>query len=273
MGWAYAAQMRAVLLRTLPPAYVVDLTHDLPAHAVREAAFVVRSVGEGYPAGTVHVVVVDPGVGGGRAPLIVRCADGSLLVGPDNGVLAPLARALGSARGYRIDPARIRGPARVGTTFDGRDLFAPTAARLAVGTPPGRLGSPHPIRDLDLPVPRRTRTGAAGEVVHVDRFGNVITNIPSPWLVPPPREVEVRFDNGPRRRLRWASSYEALDRGRLGALGSSFGTVEVAVAEGRADRRCRARPGSRARLTWRSRPDARATETVNSGRSLRAGRR
>ncbi len=273
VGWAYAAQMRAVLLQTLPPSYVVELTHDLPAHAVREAAFVVRSIAERFPAGTVHVVVVDPGVGGRRAPVIVRCADGSLLVGPDNGVLSPLAHALGAPRGYRIDPARVGAPGRVGTTFDGRDLFAPAAARLALGVRPSRLGSPHPIRDLDLPEPHRRGAGATGTVVHVDRFGNLITNIPTHWLVPPPKEVDVRFGTGRVRRVRWGTSYEGLGRGRLGALGSSFGTVEVAVAQGRADRRCAARAGSSVRLTWRSRADARATETVNSGRSLRSRRR
>lgn len=273
LGWAYAAQMKAVLLHSLSPGEVVDLAHDLPAHAIREAAFLVRAMAERYPAGMVHVVVVDPGVGGPRAPLIVRCADGTFLVGPDNGVLAPLAHALGKPRGYRIDPARVGGLPRVGRTFDGRDLFAPAAARLARGIPPGRLGSPHPIRDLDLPSARRTPWGAVGEVVHVDRFGNLITNVPSRWVAAPAGEVEVRFHRGPRRHLRWVSSYDELGRGRLGALGSSFGTVEVAVAEGRAERRCRARAGTQVRVTWRSRADARATERVNSGRNLRAGTR
>jgi S-adenosyl-L-methionine hydrolase (adenosine-forming) len=270
VGWAYAAQMRAVLLHALPPSHVVELTHDLPAHAIAEAAWVLRSVAERFPAGTVHLVVVDPGVGGHRAPVAVRCGDGSLLVGPDNGVLAPLARALGHPRAYRIEPERVGVGPRVGTTFDGRDLFAPAAARLALGTPPDRLGPVHPLRDLVLPTARRRGTDMTGEVVHVDRFGNLLTNIPTDWVVPAPREVTVRLGSGAPRRVPWSSSYEAIGRGRLGALGSSFGTVEVAVAQGRADRRCRARAGTPVHLSRRAPADARATETVNSGRILRA---
>jgi len=128
--------MKAVLLRSIPPGHVIDVTHDLPAHAVTEAAFVLRSIGEQFPAGTIHVAVVDPGVGSARVPLMVQCADGSVLVGPDNGILAPLAHALGRPRGFRIDPSRLGGGPREGTTFDGRDLFAPTAALLARGVRP-----------------------------------------------------------------------------------------------------------------------------------------
>jgi S-adenosyl-L-methionine hydrolase (adenosine-forming) len=273
VGWAYAAQIRAVLLRQLPPSHIVELTHDLPAHAVREAAFVLRAVGVQYPAGTVHLVVVDPGVGGKRTPLMVRCADGSVLVGPDNGVMTPLAHALGGPRAYRIDPHRVGGPPRVGTTFDGRDLFAPAAARLATGTPPSRLGTPHAFRELVLPAPVRGPRGASGEVVHVDTFGNVITNIPSGWVAPQPHRVEVRFEGARPRQLPWTTSYEEIGRGRLGALGSSFGTVEVAVAEGRADQRCRVRVGRRLRLAWRPRRAAHASERVNSARHLRRARR
>jgi S-adenosyl-L-methionine hydrolase (adenosine-forming) len=273
VGWAYAAQMRGVLLDALPPERVVELTHDLPPHAIPEAAFVLRSVASRFPAGTVHVVVVDPGVGGGRAPLVVQCDDGSILVGPDNGVLAPLAQALGHPRPYRIDPRRIGGGPRVGTTFDGRDLFAPTAVRLAQGTPASRLGTPHPMRSLVPPAARRTPHGAAGEVAHVDRFGNLVTSVPTPWVDPGTERLEVRFGSGPSRPLPWTTSYEQIGRGRLGALGSSFGTVEVAVAEGSAARRLRVRVGAPVRFKWVRGGGSRATETVNSGRRLRRGRR
>ena len=272
-GWAYAAQMRAVLLRSVAPARIIEISHDLPAHGVVEAAFVLRSIGEQYPAGTVHVAVVDPGVGGRRAPLIIQCADGSLLVGPDNGVLAPLARVLGRPHAFRIDPTRLGSPRRTGTTFDGRDLFAPAAARLARGVRPNRLGSPHPYWDLELPAPTRLPSGAHGEVVHRDSFGNLITNVPTSWVEPTRRTIGVAVGRGRKRLVPWVHSYEEIRRGRLGALGSSFGTVELAVAEGRADRRCRARAGTSVRLTWPSRSDARATERVNSGQNLRSSRR
>jgi len=273
VGWAYAAQMKAVLLRSIPPGHVIDVTHDLPAHAVTEAAFVLRSIGEQFPAGTIHVAVVDPGVGSARVPLMVQCADGSVLVGPDNGILAPLAHALGRPRGFRIDPSRLGGGPREGTTFDGRDLFAPTAALLARGVRPARLGGPHAFRDLRLPIPIRLRDGARGEVLHRDTFGNLITNLPTGWVDPTSKSVGVAIGRDRRRTVPWTRSYEELGRGNLGALGSSFGTVELAVAEGRADRRCHAGPGTPVRLTWTPRSGAHAPERVNSGPNLRSSRR
>ncbi len=252
LGAAYAAQMKAVLLRSLDPARVVDLTHDLPAHGIREAAFVVRAIASGFPAGSVHVVVVDPGVGGTRAPIVIDCTDGSALVGPDNGVLFPLAEALGIRAAYRIDARRLgTHRTRVGTTFDGRDLFAPAAALLATGTSASALGPATEVALLDIARPKRRALRAAGELVHVDRFGNVISNVPTEWVPADARRLEVRVGNGRFRAVPWVTSYEAIGRGRVGALGSSFGTVELAVAQGRAADRFRVRAGDRFELRWR----------------------
>lgn len=228
----------------------MDLSHDLPAHGVREAAFVVRAMARGFPPGTIHVVVVDPGVGGRRAPIVLTTRDGSLLVGPDNGVLYPLAELLGVGRAYRIDPARLSEAPRVGTTFDGRDLFAPAAVALATGCPPSDLGPLFLPTVLSIPAAHREPRGAQGEVVHTDRFGNLITNIPSSWVPPGPFRFEAALGAGTLRHLPWTTNYEAIGPGRAGALASSFGTVEIAVAEGRADRRFRARLGTRVRLRW-----------------------
>ena len=265
IGAAYAAQMKAVFARSIDPARVVDLVHDLPAHAVKEAAFLVREMARGFPAGTVHVVVVDPGVGGPRAPVAVECDDGSILVGPDNGVLYPLARALGIRRAVRLEPSRWDGPLRVGRTFDGRDLFAPAAAHLAGGRPLSDLGRCHALRPLLLPEAARTPAGARGEVLHDDHFGNLITNVPSAWVPPDVRRVRCRVGASRPRALPLATSYESLGRGRIGLLGSSFGLLEISVAEGRADRRFRATAGTTVELEWsRSNP---AGAKVNSARS------
>jgi S-adenosyl-L-methionine hydrolase (adenosine-forming) len=251
IGWAYAAQMKAVLSRTIDAGRVVDLTHELPAHAVREAAFVVRAICAGFPAGTIHVVVVDPGVGGRRRPTVIDCRDGSQLMGPDNGVLFPLAERLGGGDGYVIARERIPalGP-RVGTTFDGRDLFAPAAAWLARGGVPASLGPPAPVRDLRIPEPHRGPASADGEVVHVDHFGNLISTIPADWIPDRTRWVHLRIADRRAVRVPWVTSYEALGAGRVGALGSSFGTIEIAVAEGRASDRLRAGAGLRVRVGW-----------------------
>lgn len=260
VGAAYAAQMKGVLFRTLPPGRVVDLVHDLPPHRVEEAAFVLRAVATTFPAGTVHCVVVDPGVGGSRAPIAVVCEEGSYLVGPDNGVLYPLAEALGLKAAYRIEPARLGRSARVGTTFDGRDLFAPAAAALADGLPPHRLGPRirPTVRPLPRPIP--TDEGARGKVVHVDRFGNLITNVPSDWLPAETDGAQVTVGRGRRRHAVRVPSYEALRPRALGLLASSFGSLELAVREGRADQRLGADVGAPVRFAWslRRRPRVRA---------------
>ncbi len=250
IGSAYAAQMKAVLARRLRPGNVVDLAHDLRPHGIGEAAFLLRAMAVGFPAGTVHVAVIDPGVGGRRAPIAVECADGSTLVGPDNGVLIPLAEALGRPRAYRIDPARVVEGERVGTTFDGRDLFAPTAATLAEGVPAHRLGRRLEPKRYAVPSARRTSVGAEGEVLHEDRFGNLVTNIPTDWLPETSPAVEVRLGGGAARRLPLARSYESLGRGAAGLLGSSFGLLEVAVAEGSAARRFHAGVGASVVARW-----------------------
>lgn len=249
IGSAYAAQMKAVLYRSLPPGHVVDLTHDLPAHRIAEAAFVLQHAAAGFPAGTVHVAIVDPGVGSERAPLVLATAEGSSLVGPDNGVLAPLAAALGGAKSYRIDWTRLGLERAPSATFEGRDLFAPTAALLALGRRPSTVGPPVAYRRLVLPVPRRVHGRAVGMVLHIDRFGNLITNVPSDWL--PERGTLVRVRIGPRRvvRLPRCRTYSELGPALLGVIGSSFGTLEVAVREGSAAERLRATVGERVELT------------------------
>jgi S-adenosyl-L-methionine hydrolase (adenosine-forming) len=250
LGWAYAAQMRAVLAHWVPPGHVVDLSHDLPAHAVGEAAFLLRAMGAGFPARTVHVAVVDPGVGGRRLPIAVACEDGSVLVGPDNGVLEPLAERLGAPHAYRILPERLRANPRVGSTFDGRDLFAPAAGAIARGRKASELGPPVRLKAARLPPPVRTRDGARGEIVHVDRFGNLITNIPTEWAPPTTAALDLAPGVGRSRRAAWSTHYEALPPGELGAVGSSFGLIELTVARGRAADVTGLATGVSVRVTW-----------------------
>jgi S-adenosyl-L-methionine hydrolase (adenosine-forming) len=252
IGSAYAAQMKAVLARRLPPGTVVDLAHDLRPHAVGEGAFLLRAMASGFPAGTVHVAVIDPGVGGRRAPIAIACGEGSVLVGPDNGVLLPLAEALGRPRAYRIEAKKWADRSRVGATFDGRDLFAPAAAFLAEGGAPARMGPPIRPHRYSVPEPHALREGARGEVVHEDRFGNLVSNVPTEWIPPGVRRLDLTVGRAAARRVPFARTYEELGRGQLGCLGSSFGLVEAAVAEGSAGHRLRATVGDPVRLRWRS---------------------
>ncbi|MGI0054742.1 MAG: SAM hydrolase/SAM-dependent halogenase family protein [Thermoplasmata archaeon] len=248
IGAVYTAQMKAVLLSRAPEAHVIDLADDLPAHGVGEAAFLLRAMAERFPAGTIHVVVVDPGVGGVRAPVIVRLRDGSRLVGPDNGVLWPLAERIGIDRTWRIEPARL-GLRRVGTTFDGRDLFAPAAAALAVGNDPSTLGVPHLLHRRRVSRARPNASGWAIEVLHADRFGNLITNLDSEALSPSTRSFRLHWAGRGPVDLARSTSYERLGAGRLGLVDSSFGLVEIAVGLGSAAQRLGVGSGARGTLS------------------------
>jgi S-adenosyl-L-methionine hydrolase (adenosine-forming) len=256
IGWEYAAQMKAVLYTELPPGHVVDLTHELRPHAIVPAAFLLPYMTRRFPRGSVHLVVVDPGVGGRRAPIAIRTRDGSHLVGPDNGVLWPLARQLGFDRAVRLRPAAVAHGRRPSATFEGRELFAPAAARLARGAGIDELGAAHRPQVLNLPRPRRAGGSAYGRVAYVDRFGNLITNIPTRWRPLRAERAELRLDRQRARLLRWAPTYEALARGAVGLVGSSFGLLEVAAREASAAERLGVGHGSRALVRWLPRPAA-----------------
>jgi len=229
---------------------IVDLAHDLPAHGVREAAFLLREMARAFPRTTVHVAVVDPGVGGRRAPIAIATRAGPILVGPDNGVLMPLAEELGFRAAFRIDPPTGEAPVRVGTTFDGRDLFAPAAARLVRGARLSALGPAVSVTPFALPAPTRLSNGALGEVLHRDRFGNLITNVPTGWVAAGTRFLRLSCGRTRPRQVPWVTSYESLGTGALGALGSSFGLVEIAVGQGRATDRLGAGVGASVGFSW-----------------------
>ena len=250
IGWAYAAQMKAVLARRAPNAIVVDIAHDIPPHGIREAAFLLGEVAPQFPRGTVHVVVVDPGVGGPRAALGVETRDGSFLLGPDNGVLSGAVRSLGNRRSVRLDPRRFAPEIRTSPTFEGRDVFAPAAAVLATGGRLPRLGVRHPVAELHLPRPRLRADGVSGEVVHVDVFGNAITNVPGSRVPSGLASVLFRTGRGRARRLALVRTYGDADVGGLALLISSFGLLELAERNGSAAKRLRLAVGDPVELVW-----------------------
>jgi len=256
IGSVYSAQMKGILLQYVGAERIVELANDLPAHRIGEAAFLFRHMAAAFPRGTVHVAVVDPGVGGARAPVAVRCRDGTHLVGPDNGVLDPLARHLGVASVVRLSPEGVRPAASVSPTFEGRDLFAPAAGRIALGTPISRLGDPWKLLRFELPEARRSPEGAEGVVIHADRFGNLITNVPSAWTAGSGTQILARV-GGRARTLRHVRTYEELPERAIGLLGSSFGVLEIAVREGRATERLGATVGDAVELWWPSRRQTR----------------
>lgn len=230
-GSPYPAAMKAVLAEFCDPVFI-DITHDAPRHDVRGGAYLLRAVAPWTPAGTIHLAVVDPGVGTARRPLIIA-SGGQLFVGPDNGLLVPAARRVGAMRAYVITDETLRQRVR-STTFHGRDLFAPAAGRLGQGTPPEALGTPvQEITDLDFGRGRAQQGVLVGSVIYVDPFGNLITNIPSALLPAPGARVAVRAG---RRTVGAvvARAYGDAGRARLVVVPGSDGFVEIAVREGSA---------------------------------------
>jgi len=180
LGDDFVGVCHGVIARIAPEARVIDLTHGIERHDVRGGALVLRRALPYVPAG-VHLAVVDPGVGGERRAVAIRCADEDrVLVGPDNGLLIPAADAFGGA----IEAVDIgRSPHRlepVSATFHGRDLFAPVAAHLAAGAPFGAAGEPFSADDLTplaLPEPRIAEGAVIAHVLAVDRFGNATLDV------------------------------------------------------------------------------------------------
>lgn len=224
----FVGVMRGVIATIAPEVRVVDLTHAIPAQDVAQGAFWLARSFAYFPAGTVHVAVVDPGVGSARRPLVVRSA-GHLFVGPDNGLLAPLLAAPGAVA-RRLDE-RWGLPA-LSRTFHGRDLFAPAAARLSAGSlgfeQVGALVTdPHPARGV---APVVSPGGVDGHVVVVDHFGNLITDLSQEHLSP---GCSVQIAG---RQLPVRGTYAEASPGEPLALVGSFGTIEIAVRDGDAAR-------------------------------------
>jgi S-adenosyl-L-methionine hydrolase (adenosine-forming) len=243
----YVAEMKAVILRLYADARFVDVTHEVAAHDVVEAGLALEAIAAVCSPGTIHVAVVDPGVGTARRGLVVA-AGGQLFVGPDNGVLSA-ALSFGDWRAFELCEAAYRLPT-VSSTFHGRDVFGPAAAHLALGVAPDRFGPPvtDPVR-LASAESREVEGGVEGQVVHVDRFGNLITSIGA--------EAVERLTRGgggarvrvSRREMSLVRTYGDLSPDAAGALMGSHGRLEVVVREGSAAARLGARRGARVRLS------------------------
>lgn len=246
--------LKGVVLGINPDARLVDLTHAIPPQDIRRGALALERAYRVFPRGTVHLAVVDPGVGGARRPLAVR-ADGQVFVGPDNGLLGFLfdrphavAVALTSPAFHRVGVSR---------TFHARDIFAPVAAHCSLGVPLARLGPVvrDPVR-LCWPRARREGRRVVGEVLLADRFGNLLTTVTEGDLPGAPETCQVRV--GRRRVGGLVQTYSERPAGTLGALIDSSGRLEVFVRDGNAQGRLGVGPGVRVSL-WSSSRRPRST--------------
>jgi S-adenosyl-L-methionine hydrolase (adenosine-forming) len=229
----YVAAMKGVILGIAPDAQIVDISHEVTPFAIEQGAYLIAQSYGYFPKRTVHVVVVDPGVGSQRRPLVMQAA-GQYFVGPDNGVFSMVmarekhrVRTLSNAKYFRHPVSR---------TFHGRDIFAPVAAHIASGGAAARMGETigDPVL-LDLRQPR---------VLHIDRFGNIVTSLRTPDFAE--REGFISI-NGTRVSSA-ALYYSEFEPGELFALEGSSGYIEVSTNRGSAADLIGCRPGDAVRL-------------------------
>jgi S-adenosylmethionine hydrolase len=224
----YVGAMKGVILGINPDAQIIDITHSIPKYDVIKAAFTARNIYPYFPKGTIHVVVVDPGVGGKRKPIALHSEQG-IFIGPDNGVFSFI---------YELSKeVRIREIANVeymleemSNTFHGRDIFAPVAAQISLGLDINELGEglESPVL-LDFPEPTITEDEIIGEVIYTDSFGNLITNIKGDLIKGYSR---IHIDKFIIDSV--ASSYQDADNAELLAIIGSSDFLEISVNRGSA---------------------------------------
>lgn len=241
----FAGVMKGVILSRNPAARVVDLTHQIEPQCVAAGAFWLGEAYRYFPSGTVHVAVVDPGVGSARAALVIKAA-GHWFVGPDNGIFERVLARAEDVRSFHVDLSRA-GLRDVSRTFHGRDVFAPIAAELSRGVAPESLAVPGAVTASALvPAPRWSGGELAGEVIVVDRFGNLVTNVTTEgW----PAGTRAFVWCG-ERRLGVLGTFAELPPDDPGAIVGSFGYVELCARNASAKQRLGAQRGSPVRVSF-----------------------
>ncbi len=235
----YVGVMKGVILARAPQTRLIDLTHEVPPGNLTAAAYLLRSSFPFFPVGTVFLCVVDPGVGSARKPIALK-AGGHIFAGPDNGLFPAALEGipLGPVVELRNPKHRLKA---VSSTFHGRDVFAPAAAALANGVALSNLGPAvrKPVPGA-VPKPIRTKSGWRGEVIWIDRFGNLITNL-GPSHVGKKSVIHLGVGKIPGL----SSHYFQAPKGKPLALMGSSGHLEVSIHQGRADRAFRATIGTK----------------------------
>jgi S-adenosylmethionine hydrolase len=227
----YVGQLKAVLARLAPKVAVLDALHTASDYAIPAAAHLLAALAPQYPAGSVFIAVVDPGVGGRRDAIVVD-ADGRRFVGPDNGLLSVIWQRARRRRCRSIDWR----PARLSSSFHGRDLFAPVAAALAAKRLPRGWLAPKPAPEVLLDAED------LAEIVYIDHYGNALTGIRARNIA---RQALLRVG---RRSLRYANTFESARVGEAFWYENSLGLVEIAASGASAARRLGLRVGARVRI-------------------------
>jgi S-adenosylmethionine hydrolase len=241
--------MKAVILGICPNAVIVDITHEIEKFNIRMGAYVLASAVPYFPKGTIHVAVVDPGVGTRRRPIMIQTKQG-FFVGPDNGLLILAAENQGIERIHEITNPRLMLP-KVSSTFHGRDIFAPAAAHLANGVKPTEFGPE--IREVAKPefakVTRR-KDVLLGEVLHVDNFGNIITNINEKEIahIRVKDAINVELPHY-KLKLKLCKAYAETKPQEPLALIGSHNYLEIAINQDNAAEKFKTKPGDKIQIS------------------------
>lgn len=224
----FVGTMKGVIASIAPGASMIDITHGIRQGQIREGSFALAAAARYFPEGTIHVGVVDPGVGSSRHALAVECHN-QIYVAPDNGLLSAVVPVGAPVRIHRLENESLFLPT-VSRTFHGRDLFAPVAAHLARGLSLTEVGpATVEMERLSLPGPVESFAGLCGEIVYIDRFGNALSSFPAELAQSP---GTVQLPDGNRAKL--VSCYADVDEGDLLAVAGSTGFIEVAIRNGSA---------------------------------------
>jgi S-adenosyl-L-methionine hydrolase (adenosine-forming) len=238
----YVAEMKGVILTINPKAYIIDITHEVEKFSVRMGAFMLASAAPYFPKGTIHLAVVDPGVGTERRAILIQTKQ-SFFVGPDNGVLMLAAQNQDIEHVFQItNPKFIL--TSVSSTFHGRDVFAPAAAHLDIGV--NILAFGPEISDAVKPefTILQPRNGSLiGEVLHVDIFGNIVTNIPQKEITQS-KKIQVKFQNL-SLNLNFGKTYNQAKPKEAIALIGSHGFLEIALNQASASERFNVKTGDK----------------------------
>ncbi len=246
----YAGTMKAVAIGICPDATLLDITHEVPPHDVLAGAMELAATFKYFPAGTIFVVVVDPGVGSARRGIAVETAD-YRFVAPDNGVLTAVLRETAAKKIVELTERRYARPT-VSRTFEGRDRFAPAAAWLAKGIQLSALGRPvSDIHRIDIPVPDVTADAITGIVLRVDRFGNLVTNIDRKIVERIAQASAIEIDAAGHRIERLVATYAELPPDGVGALFGSTDHLEIAAPSSSAADRLALARGATIKVTRR----------------------
>ncbi len=241
----YVGVVKGVILGICPDAQIIDITHYVAPGDILAGAFTIMNSFSYFPKGTIHVCIVDPGVGTDRRAVASRCGD-YIFVGPDNGILWPSAK---EGEWYQLINTKYF-LKNISHTFHGRDIFAPVAAHLALGVPLEQLGSP--LKDpvvLDIPIPQRHKDHLLGMILMKDRFGNLITNIHERDIQLLGREGDMVVEISGMRLIGINRTFGDVSQGSALCYIGSSGYLEIGINRGNAWELLRARPGIEVRVT------------------------